>query len=380
MKRFSILFALLTSLFVANTASALVFVSENEVIDEGVYDDDTYIVAGSANINSDVKGDLYVFASNVTVNSIIEEDLIIFGGKVDLFGEVLGDVRVLGGQFSVNGEIKDDLVVSAGWVEIRKDAKIGGSAVIASPFLVTHDGEIAESLSGTVGSLYLNGSVAGDVSLSVQESITVSANAKVGGNLEYNSFFESKIPNDVVAGDIAYNQFDEKDRSIWSVILDEFYDYAGTFILLVLFVTFTPKILINGAISVRENFVKALLVGILAILTSIISFLVLISTVGSGGIGVPLGTIVLAFLMVIFYLGKIFFTAWVASFFLKFKKKVKQSSLLLVTALTLLVLTILTALPSIGIYIEIIAFLIGAGGFTLTKINYIKIAKKKKLI
>jgi cytoskeletal protein CcmA (bactofilin family) len=357
-----------------------VFVSENEVIDEGVYDDDTYIVAGSANINSDVKGDLYVFASNVTVNSIIEEDLIIFGGKVDLFGEVLGDVRVLGGQFSVNGEIKDDLVVSAGWVEIRKDAKIGGSAVIASPFLVTHDGEIAESLSGTVGSLYLNGSVAGDVSLSVQESITVSANAKVGGNLEYNSFFESKIPNDVVAGDIAYNQFDEKDRSIWSVILDEFYDYAGTFILLVLFVTFTPKILINGAISVRENFVKALLVGILAILTSIISFLVLISTVGSGGIGVPLGTIVLAFLMVIFYLGKIFFTAWVASFFLKFKKKVKQSSLLLVTALTLLVLTILTALPSIGIYIEIIAFLIGAGGFTLTKINYIKIAKKKKLI
>lgn len=380
MKRLSLLFAIFASLLIANPANALVFVNENEVIDEGVYDDDTYMFTGSANVNSDVAGDLYVFGTNVTINSTIAEDLIVFGGKVDLFGEVLGDVRVLGGQFSVNGEIKDDLVVSAGWVEIRKDAKIGGSAVIASPFLVTHDGEITENLSGNVGSLYLNGKVNGDVSLSVQEAITVSSNAEIGGNLSYNSFFESEIPKDVVKGEIAYNQFNDNDESIWDIIIDSLYDYLGTLILLIILVTFMPKVIMNGGTIVRDNFVKALLVGILSILTALISFLVLISTLGSNGVGVPLATIILAMLMIVFHLGQIFFTAWVAAFFLKFKKKVKQSSLLLTTSLVLLVLTIFTAIPRVGIYIEVLSFLIGTGGFVLTKIHYIKMAKKKKLI
>ena len=182
--------------------------SDNLVINEDLLDD-SYFASANAIINGNILGDLYIFGGSIAINGNIFEDLVIIGGKVQINGNVSGDLRVIGGQVSVYGNVGDDLVTAGGQVDIAKDSVIDGS-ILSGAGILTVDGQVKGELRGAFGMLFLNGKIFDDVTVTIEDRITVNENAEIYGDLNYSGLIEANIPEDTVKGEVNFNKFERE--------------------------------------------------------------------------------------------------------------------------------------------------------------------------
>ncbi len=375
----SLLAIMSLSIFALPMASAVTLsAAENVIITQNILDD-AYFVTGNADVQAEVFGDLHVFGGNVTINGTIHEDLIVAGGRVNVNGEVKGDLRVAGGQVSILGNVGDDLLVAGGQVDVGPNATIGGTLAAGSGIL-TMDGVVKEDIKAGVGIFILNGSVEGDTIITVEDSFTIGPDAKIMGNLKYSAFLEIDIPENVVGGEISFNKFDEKEAALEEVthlyIMTKIFSYFASLLLLLLLVLFTPKTLTMSAKMTKENPIKTFGVGVLVMLVGLVAPLVLVLTI----IGLPLALITAAMLIVLIYMSKLFVAAWMSSYIIDYKKKIKKTKLFGVLALSLLAYYLIGSIPLVGWIIHLVLFLIGAGAAVLSDFEYFKFLKSKKMI
>ena len=340
--------------------------------------DDVYIIAGNGSVNADVHGDLYILGGNVIVNGKVEEDLVVAGAKVTVNGDIGGDVRILGGQLSMFGNVGDDVLVGAGQFDLGKDSVIGGSMVTASG-LLTLEGRVVENVKGTIGLFILSGNVDGNVSIIVEDNLSISESAKVGGDFEYSSFVESKIPEGVVGGAVSYNQFDKKvieESVFYIVVLEKAFSYLSALIIMLLMVLFAPRTLQNSAASMKKDPFKSFVVGLFSLIAAIMGAIILMVSI----IGIPLALIILASLLIVFYLAKIYVAAWLAGYVFKNKKNLSKKELLGRMVLMLVAYFLIGMIPYVGGLIGVVLFLIGVGGMVGTEVEYYRYLKGKKMV
>ncbi len=377
MKKFLLLFL---SLFIltSGVASAVTLeAGENVVITTNILDD-AYIVGGNANIEADIFGDLYIAGGIVTINAKIHEDLVVAGGRVTIIGDVLGDLRVIGGQVAVYGNVGDDVVAIGGQVDIGKGSVVGGS-VLSGAGILTVDGEIKEDIRGGMGMLLLNGVVGKDVIVTIEDTINISDNAKILGDLKYSALLEANIPDGVVSGEILFNQFEEEsvlENITYAFFIWKILSFLSALILAGILVLLAPKALIRATKITSENILKTFGVGLLTMIVAIIGAIVLMVTV----VGVPVGLIIFAILLMAIYFAKVFVAVWLAGYVLNYKKKISRWKLFGVMALAMLAYYIVGVIPYVGWVANLILFLIGIGAMVLLKIEYFKFMKEKGMV
>lgn len=223
----------LIALVMASPASAFDQRSgESIVIPAGeVVVDDLYLFGNTIIINGTVKGDVVAFGGSITIGQtgVVEEDLTAAGQSVIVNGQVQDDARIAGAVLLIdsNGVIGDDLLGAGYSLEARSGSQIekdllfaGGQATLA--------GEVGGDVRVAANSLVIQGSIAGDVNAelgsandmpnfspfsfmpnmpqvpSAPGGLTVLAGAQIGGDLNYTSVEEARIPVGVVAGDTSY--------------------------------------------------------------------------------------------------------------------------------------------------------------------------------
>ncbi len=351
---------------------------DNVVISRTVLDD-MYILAGNTNVDADIMGDLYIAGGAITIDGNVLEDLVVVGGKVSVLGDVGGDIRVMGGQVTIFSDVGDDIVVAGGTVDVSKNSTVGGTILIAAGYLAM-DGHVKEEIWGVMGALILNGTVDGDVEVTIEDALTISPFAKVGGDLNYSSLLEVDVPPGVVAGKINFNKFEQKETvktTAIAYIAFKLLTYLSALLLAFLLVLFAPKILIKSSQATMENALKAFAVGVLAMIIAIVGGLILMVTV----VGIPIALIVFSGVLVIYYLSQIYVSAWLAGYFINFKKrKYLRTRFFFGIALALLAYNLVSLIPLVGWIFNLVLFLVGAGSLLLIKKDYIAFLRAKKMI
>ncbi len=352
---------------------------ENLIINDDILDD-SYFASGNAQVHGNILGDLYIFGGNIFIKGNIFEDLVVIGGKVNVEGNVSGDLRVIGGQVSVYGNIGDDIVVAGGQIDIAKDSVVDGS-ILAGAGLLTVDGQVKGELRGAIGMLFLNGKIFDDVTVTIEDSIIVSETAEIYGDLNYSGLIEANIPENVVKGEINFNEFQREsimDDLNKLFFLQKLLSFIAAMILMILFVILSPRALVKSGELTKENVVKSFGVGLLTLIAGLMGSIVLMVTV----VGIPIAIILFSILLIFYYLAKVFVAAWLASYIFDFKRKKIWVRFRYAISLTiaLLLYYLLSLIPIVGWIVNIILFIIGIGSLVLVKVEYFKYLKSKKML
>ncbi len=378
MKKFLLLFLGAFLFASAPVASAVGFeIAENVVITQNILDD-TYVVAGNAIIESEIFGDLYIVGGSVTINNNVHEDLVVIGGRVVVTGDVTGDVRVAGGQVAVYGNVGDDIIIAGGQVDIGKSSVVGGS-LISGAGILTVEGEVKEDIRGGMGMLILNGIVGNDVIVTIEDTMSVSDTAVIGGHLKYSALLESTIPENVVKGEIAFNKFEREtvlENLTYVFFISKILSLISALILALFLVLLIPKALTRSAKITKDNLLKAFGVGLLTMITAFIAALILLITI----VGISAGLVILAMLAIFIYFAKVFVAVWLASYVFNFRRKISHIKLFGMVALALLAYYLVGLIPFVGWAINLILFMIGIGSIVLLKIEYYQFLKKKNMV
>ncbi|OGJ43034.1 hypothetical protein A3I58_02070 [Candidatus Peregrinibacteria bacterium RIFCSPLOWO2_02_FULL_39_10] len=374
-KVISVIFVLFVSIIFGSLTAFAAELSwgENIVYTDEILDD-AYIFAGNGNIEGNVNGDLYIAGGSIVVNGNVSEDLVVVGGKVTVMGNIGGDLRIAGGQASVYSTIGDDVIMVGGQLDIGKTAVVNGSVIVGTGIL-TVDGYVKEDIRGGLGMLLLNGNVDRNVIVSVEDKLSISKTASIGGNLTYSSLLESDIPEGVVKGTVKFNKFEKEpllERVTYLFFIQKLVSFLSALVLLLLIVTFMPKSLVQSAEATKENVFKSFGIGLLTMIAAVIGSILLLITV----IGIPLALIILSSLVVVFYVAQIFVSVWIAGYLFKLKNFGK-TKLFGAAALGLLLYYLIGFIPFVGWAVKIVLFLVGVGAIVMRKMHYWKFLKDK---
>lgn len=196
-----------------------------------VIEDDLMVFANEFVLNGTVTGDLIFFATKATINGVVEGDLMGGGQEIVINGNVNDDVRV-GGTVITLGEaaqIGDDFMAGGYSLESLDGSLVEGDVFFggAQSRLA---GDMAHNLQVSAGGLELLGNVAGDVKAEVGAAsdaptvspfmfapgmatvptfkwgLTLGEQAQIDGDLNYSAPIMVDIPNDLVVGEVSFEQ------------------------------------------------------------------------------------------------------------------------------------------------------------------------------
>src|SRR3990167_9351236 len=354
--------------------------SETVLIPKGEVIDGDYFAAGErVTIAGTVNGDAYVAGGNVVVEGEINGDLIAAGGNVNVRGKVAQDVRAGGGKVTVSGDIGGNVTLVGGSLDIADSAKIAGSLVSAggnlSVFAPIGKGATFGAGNATIGNL-----INGDVSAGVGE-LALTPNAKVDGDLTYWSDRNANIAQGAeVSGKTTHNFPPKKERQEQGNALGGvfgFFKIAGFLAALVIgaiLIKLAPQFTKITADTIAKKPAANLGIGLLTLIVTPIVILIAAITV----IGVPIALILLVIFLITLYLAKIFVSVAIGR---KIVEVINQKAGdYAIFILGLLVYTILTLIPVIGVIVGILALLCGVGAIVATKKSIYKQLRTKKLI
>lgn len=328
----------------AHASAVLRSGSDVSVAKDQTVDGNYYVSAGPMGktiMSGTVNGDMYALGASVTVNGDVANDVGILAGTAQVQGPIGQDVRVVGGDVTITGTVGGDVFVIGNSLTIPSTAHINGDV-----FFFGNDLDIESAVQGSIYGnaqrVRINGVVAGGVNMTAAQSLTFGDQADVKGTVQYSSY------QDLVRG-----QGSTIEGAITKVASPSVSVYEQMRMLLVplfilLFAALSLFLLFRQAIqrlvvSVDLSFGRSLLVGLgVGILGPITAFLLLLTT-----LGVLIGIILLALVLLLYFLALAVMVAVIGTFTLRLITKEMQvsvSSILLGGVIT----TILSFIPLLG--------------------------------
>ncbi|MGO9179361.1 MAG: hypothetical protein ACLQHS_08820 [Candidatus Limnocylindrales bacterium] len=127
---------------------------------------DLYVFAGTVTVDGAVHGDVVAAGGRVTIDGAVDGDVIAGGGAVEIDGTVGGGVRAAGGQVTVAGAVTKDVLAGGGTLTIVSGARVGGD-LIFSAGRVSVNGDVAGSIQGNAVAYTRTGSLGGSETVHV---------------------------------------------------------------------------------------------------------------------------------------------------------------------------------------------------------------------
>ncbi|MGB2696748.1 MAG: polymer-forming cytoskeletal protein [Candidatus Zixiibacteriota bacterium] len=357
-----ILLPLVTSSATVFKARDNVFIPEHQIID-----DDLFLGGNNIKVDGTVKGDLIVGSRTLIQTGKVSGSVMSVGQNLDILGEIEGSVRAFSQNTNINGIINRNVINFGASLNIRHNGKVKGDVTALGNELAV-EGEIGRKLRATVGSVVISGTINGDVKIKAN-SITLMPTARINGNFEYKSEKEAKIePGAQITGETQWIKIDAEEKkkkeflTTSSVVLKSLLFLAcivtGVFLIII-----SRNYVQAAQKNVFESFLKSLGLGFILMICIPIAIIVLLATV----IGIPLALITLFVYLVLFYISKIFVGIAVGNKILTGFAKDKEAPLGWSLILGLILLTILTNIPYVGILIYIIIVFTGFGAAILAR-------------
>lgn len=378
-----------------------------------VVEDDLYVAADQVVIDGTVKGDLIAFAQVVLINGTVEGDLIGFAQAIAVRGVVQDDARIAAQAFIVEkgGRIGDDINAAAYGIVFQEGSDVGGNAWLAAS-QVTAAGQIAGDLAGGAQSVHIAGSIGGDVDIGVADGearppfsitsflpplpqgfqlpdipygLSVTSDARIAGKLAYTSQVPITVPEGVVRGEIVHRlpevPVEEKEQPAafgspaWAIeqvqrllrlvlvgLLAVWLASRGLYRTTAALWTRPLSSLGWGILSPFAMLIFLIIAGLVILVVAVLLSYVLGSTaLLTLLLSTATGTIVVIYLMLIFYIGALV-TAFALSKRILATRVVHPIWLML---LGILILWVLTLIPVVGVFIGIVFALFGLGAIWL---------------
>lgn len=373
-----VLFTLFLALILLpNAALGATFASGQNVVANETVSDDLYVSGGVVSIPSDINGDLVIGGGQVQVDGNVSQDLMAGGGDITVVGEVGDDVRTVGGNLRIDTTIKGDLLGAAGNITLTDKSYVGGDVNMAGGDLLI-GGTINGDLRLAGSSVYLNASVAGNVTLLNFNKITFGPQAKILGTLWYRAHEKIEIPANVVSGEVTFVGIPESQikENLPSIIAGfSLFSYLSTLLFGLFLIWIFRYSLLHTANVVNEAALRSLGVGFLVlVLTPIAALIFLITT-----IGVPVAIVLMALWLIFLYVGKVMAAALIGFKIIRVNEKNGFGRVFGSFALGALIFAIIGMVPVAGWLLNLLFVLTALGGFVLYGLEAIEHLRKKKI-
>jgi hypothetical protein len=181
------LLAVVAPVSAAETASSeLVIIREGDTLEADLYATGVRII-----IEGVINGDLTAFAAEeVIISGQVTGSVVAVAPTVTVSGDVGGALRTTANVLEVSGSVGSDLVAAAVGAGLRPGSVVGGDVVVWAVNLEAA-GTIGSNLEGTQRTTRVEGTVNGDVEISVGRLI-VTGPFEVAGDLGYRSEIEAE--------------------------------------------------------------------------------------------------------------------------------------------------------------------------------------------
>jgi len=286
---------------VGATAEEMVFLAENEVIDDAYY----IKAAGSAELKGTILGDVLVAGGNINISGEVKGDVLVAGGNIKISGQVDGDIRVAGGAIEISGQVGGNVLAVGGNVILTESSQVEGG-VVAFAGNVELRGEIDRNTRVGAGSLIVAGELKDKLRAWVGDEaegqFVVYPSAVIDGQVVYTSHKTIEVKEGaVIKGEIKRETPEskvakfEKPDNLWAIIgvgwlVAKLISFLALLLIGLLFLGIAPKFYSE----IRERMYNKpwAKIGwglIWLILTPIVSFLVMLTIIGLPLAGIVLG-------------------------------------------------------------------------------------------
>ncbi len=382
------------------------------------------LMAGATDITirGTVNGDVIAGGSNITVTGTVKGNLFVVGGNVTLNGTVENSVFFAGKSLVLgpSAKVAANLYAAGFSVEMQSGASVGRDIAVAG-YQVLLDGAIGRDVHAAVGAFEVSGTIGRNVSVDIAEpseneqqlaamefmpfgqvtrilppGLQIAETAHIEGKLDYYSGVEQLSGiHSTPAGGVQYHYRPPENSSnkkpavtppavnIGVVFMGYVFNVVREFLTLVLLgalaVWLCPKVLSRAAGTLRDSPLPALgwgflvlVVGVTAIILAGIAIFLLGLAVGVvtlfGLMGVvygigfsSLGLASAVFLALAQFGSKLVAALLLGDVLFRLIRKDYSSSMFWPLALGILILTVVNAIPLLGILVSLFAILFGTG-------------------
>ena len=314
----------------------------NEFREDNIVYDDLYLIDEKVTINYHISGNVYVIAKEINVeNANIDGNVFLITEKLTLKDtNIQGVAYIIAQEFESNSYIKD-LYLLGNELEFQENSYISRSARVIGEKIIVN-GDIQRNC-------YF-----------YSDNIEMKEDAKIGGTLSYYSSKEANILNKENIGNIEFHkqEVNDEEETKSATIADKTFNLISSIVEVTIiagaWILLSSKIINNNKDMKVGNFFKALGIGTLIFfIIPIIAILLIISIVGLG-----IGLIVLAIYAILLYMSAIVACLAIAS---RIVKKDSKWLVLGVTILIYLAVQIISIFSAVGILISMILGLAGLG-------------------
>jgi cytoskeletal protein CcmA (bactofilin family) len=151
------------------------------VVKKGKQRGDRWLAGGTVDVHGDVDGDVTAIGIQAGLDGTVTGDVNIAGLRVRVGGVVGDDARAVGAHVVVQGWVGDALLAAGGQVEVTRNTRIGGIALIAGR-RVELLGDVHGDLYAAARSIELDGDLHGTVRIR-SDDVTVGPRAHLFGDL-----------------------------------------------------------------------------------------------------------------------------------------------------------------------------------------------------
>lgn len=334
---------------------------------QGAVSGDYVATGGHVELASEVNGDVYAAGGSILIQHPVNGDAVAAGGNVTIQGKVRDDVYAAGGSIVLDSEVGGDANLAGGHVSVAKNARINGKASLKGGDVEIR-GLIAKDVQIRAGTVRLGGEIRGNTDVTAHE-VEVLPTARITGSLTYRSPQQAKIdPAAQILGGVNYAPM-EMERGVEAVagvagVIGVILFLIGLIlfggILLLLFAKFT----LGAASTVGSDPGKSLALGFALLVTIPVSAVLLFITI----IGIPVGMMVILLYPVALLLGYFTVALYVAGKGLALARKEQPPTTgwrFVALVASLILLSMLHAIPVIGSLIVFFLLMIGLGAFVL---------------
>lgn len=318
--------------------------------------DSSFYTAGrTLDIAGTINGDLFCAGQNVTVSGTVHGDVICAGQNVRISAVVDGDVRAAGQNVAISGRVGHSVSAAGQSVTFESTSKIGVDGSASSGDILAN-GSIGRDALLNGRTVNVGGSVGRDIRANDSE-LTLGANAKVGGKIDYTSTNEVNInPGAKVNGKIARSQPSAHGRRFGTPFASSFiwalYMFLSLLLLSIVLALLFPRAFHSTSEQGLKRPWRSVLTGVIAFFAAPVLFVALMITV----VGIPLALLFgLTWLLTLLLSGPVF------AYFIG-RLVLTQSKLPVLTmAVGAAIVLALYLVPLVGFILMLIALIMGSG-------------------
>lgn len=308
-----------------------------------------YVAGNNITINATVDGSLYCAGGHITVNGSVHGDINCAGQDITINGSVQGSVKLAGGTLSLGNKVGSDVSLFGQTATVRSNATVAGD-INAGVQNLTIDGTVTRSVVAGVQSLNMNGKV-GSMNIVDAQNLSLGKNARVSGDLNYQSEDELKLDSNKIGGAVHYHKPQPRHQvnPLYTLAL-VFAAFAVTALILTLA---APRWVDRSAGIAKAKFGYVMLFGVLGVFTMPVLAVVLAFTV----VGLPLALMMILAWLLLLMLSGTFFAYLIGALILP-----RVANILVRLFVGLVVTAALLVIPySIGVFSVLIMLIMGTG-------------------